>query len=250
MKNNSPKKIKNKQEKINQKMDNQFKSKQEEKSDIKKLFENNELENLSDEDLVYLAKEGNNDAMKILLNRYSKFLFYKVIPFYIPGSEREDIIQEAYIGFLRAIQDFDRNKGNFFSFANICVQRHITTAIKFSNRNKSKVLRNPISLEASYAGDNDGERNLYEVITPNKVISGSFQESSEDYLIDFMEKSRISKVLLSNLTEKEREVLKLRAMGITYKEIAKKLKIKTKAVDNIIQRIRKKIKNFVENLNI
>ncbi|MEN3015646.1 MAG: sigma-70 family RNA polymerase sigma factor [bacterium] len=215
------------------------------------IFSANQLEQQKDEELVELAKQGNLEAKKILIQRYSKFLFSKVIPFYIPGGEREDIIQEAYIGFLKAIEDFDKNKGSFFNFVNICVQRQITTAIKSSNRNKSKVLRNPISLESSIFDEDSGEKSLYDYIMPSKIIQGSYQEISiEDAIIDFIEKNQIKETLLSRLTPKEKEILKLRSQGLTYQEIANKMNISSKSVDNALQRIRKKIKNLIDNMEV
>lgn len=214
------------------------------------IFSNDKLEKLLDEELVDIAREGNKEAIKVLVQRYSKFLFSKVIPFYLPGAEREDIIQEAYIGFLKAIQDFDKSKGNFFNFANLCVQRQITTAIKLSNRNKSKVLKNPISLESNIFDEELGDKSLYDYISPNKIIQGTYQENSiEDTIIDFMEKNRIKENLVSKLTSKEKEILKLRAQGFTYMEIAKKINSSAKSVDNAIQRIKKKIKNFIDNID-
>ena len=207
----------------------------------------NELENLKDEELIDLAKSGNKEATKILIKRYSKFLFSKVIPFYIPGGEKEDIIQEAYIGFLKAIKDFDKTKGNFLKFANICVQRQITTAIKMSNRNKTKVLKNPISLEQNIFDDDSSEKSLYNYISPSKIIQGSNEEISiEDSIIDFMEKNRIKENLFSKLTAREKEILNYRAQGLSYSEIAKKTNLTVKSVDNTIQRIKKKIKSLIE----
>lgn len=206
-----------------------------------------DFEKLSDEEIAILAQKGNEDAIKFLIRKYSKFLFSKVIPFYIPGGEREDIIQEAYIGFLKAIKDFDINKGSFKKFANICVQRQITTAIKFSNRNKAKVLKNPLSLEHSLYGEDSGEKGLYNYILPSKIIQGFKDEDSiEDVIIDFMEKKRIVNILYSSLTSKEENILKLRSQGLSYSEIAKKMNLSVKSVDNTIQRIKKKIKNLIK----
>ncbi|MCS7243789.1 MAG: sigma-70 family RNA polymerase sigma factor [Candidatus Calescibacterium sp.] len=214
------------------------------------IFSNNELGKLTDEELVELSKAGNKEAIKVLIQRYSKFLFSKVIPFYIPGGEREDIIQEAYIGFLKAVEDFDKTKGSFFNFVNLCVQRQITTAIKSSNRNKARILRNPISLESNLFDEDSGEKSLYDYISPSRIIQGSYQETSiEDTIIDFIEKNRIKESLLSNLTHREKEILKLRAQGLTYSEIGKKINVSPKSVDNAIQRIKKKIKNLMDNID-
>lgn len=219
------------------------------KDRVDNLFSNDDLDKLSDEDLVELFKAGNKEVIKVLIQRYSKFLFSKVIPFYIPGGEREDIIQEAYIGFLKAIEDFDKTKGSFFNFVNICVQRQITTAIKSSNRNKSKILKNPISLESNIFDEESGEKTLYDYISPSRIIQGYYQESSiEDAIIDFIERNRIKETLLSKLTPKEKEILKLRSQGLTYSEIGKRINSTPKAVDNTIQRIKKKIKNLIDNI--
>ncbi|MFN3995924.1 MAG: sigma-70 family RNA polymerase sigma factor [bacterium] len=236
-----------KNEKKTKKIDNKMNKIEEENRNSGNGLFYEDLEKLSDEELAILAQKGNEDAIKILIKKYSKFLFSKVIPFYIPGGEREDVIQEAYIGFLKAIKDFNKDKGNFKKFVNICVQRQITTAIKTSNRNKAKVLKNPLSLEHGIYGEEGGEKGLYNYIIPSKIIQGFKDEISiEDAIIDFMEKKRIIDTLYSKLTSKEEKILKLRSQGLSYNEIAKKMNLSVKSVDNAIQRIKKKIKDLVE----
>ncbi len=73
------------------------------------------------------------------------------------GSEKEDIVQEGMIGLFKAIKNFNEEKQNTFkSFANICIERQLITAIKSSNRQKHMPLNSYLSLNTT-AYDNKME---------------------------------------------------------------------------------------------
>ena len=79
------------------------------------------------------------------------------------GAEKEDIVQEGLIGLFKAIKTFNSEKNNSFkSFANMCIERQLITAIKSSNRQKHIPLNSYLSLNAS-AYNND-EENGAEII--------------------------------------------------------------------------------------
>ena len=74
----------------------------------------------------------------------------KVSRYFIIGAEKEDIIQEGLIGLYKAIKSFDPEKQNSFkSFANICIERQLITAIKTSNRQKHQPLNSYLSLNTA-----------------------------------------------------------------------------------------------------
>ena len=102
---------------------------------INKYTEN--YSNMKDEDLIRKIKSGDNDALDYILNKYQEVVNMKVSRYFIIGAEKEDIIQEGLIGLYKAIKSFDPEKQNSFkSFANLCIERQLITAIKSSNRQK------------------------------------------------------------------------------------------------------------------
>ena len=50
--------------------------------------------------------------------------------------------------------------------------------------------------------------------------------------------------LLNKLSPRQRQIIKLRADGYSYKEIGEKLGIKEHSVDNEIQRLRRRVRGF------
>lgn len=81
------------------------------------------------------------------MERYRETVNMKVSKYYINGAEKEDIVQEGLIGLFKAIKSFNQEKENSFkSFANLCIERQIITAIKGSNRQKHIPLNSYVSL--------------------------------------------------------------------------------------------------------
>lgn len=69
-------------------------------------FSTNKYNNLSDEDVIKLIKQGDNQALSYLLERYKELVNIKVGKYYIVGAEREDTVQEGMIGLFKAIKWF------------------------------------------------------------------------------------------------------------------------------------------------
>ena len=115
--------------------------------------------NKTDEELAEMAKNGDKDALEYLLKRYKDLVDMKVSKYFIIGAEREDIVQEGMIGLYKAVKSFNPQKeSSFKSFANMCIERQLITAIKTSNRQKHMPLNSSISLNANaYDDDNDME---------------------------------------------------------------------------------------------
>lgn len=196
--------------------------------------------NLTDEQIISHIKEGDEQALSFLLEKYKDLVNSKVGKYFIIGAEREDIIQEGMIGLYKAIKNFDSCKQNTFkTFANICVERQLITAIKSSNRQKHIPLNSYLSLNTSaYDNDEDGA----------EMIETFDSKTIEDPLDTIMKKEyfeEIQNTMHKSLSKFEEKVLERYMQGESYEIIAKKLDTPIKSVDNAIQRIRKKaIKNI------
>ena len=118
---------------------------------------NEDLNNKADEELVTEVKKGNEKALEILLDRYKEIINMKVSKYFIIGAEREDIVQEGMI------KNYEIEKQNSFkSFANLCIERQLITAIKTSNRQKHIPLNSSVSLNTTVY-DNDEDTSLIEL---------------------------------------------------------------------------------------
>ena len=84
-------------------------------------FTTDKYSNLTDEQIITDIKNGDEQALVYLLNKYKDLVNSKVGKYFIIGAEREDIVQEGMIGLFKAIKGFDNTKQNTFkTFANIC----------------------------------------------------------------------------------------------------------------------------------
>ncbi len=120
-------------------------------------YTENDLINKTDNELVASAKNGNEEALECLFNKYKELINMKVSKYFIIGAEKEDIVQEGMIGLYKAIKNYEDDKQNSFkSFANLCIERQLITAIKTSNRQKHMPLNSSLSLsKPAYEEDDD-----------------------------------------------------------------------------------------------
>lgn len=208
------------------------------KEDI--FFTTDKYINLTDEQIITHIKNGDEQALVYLLNKYKDLVNSKVGKYFIIGAEREDIMQEGMIGLFKAIKSFDNTKQNTFkTFANICVERQLITAIKTSNRQKHMPLNSYLSLNTSaYEDDEDGTE-LIETFNNTQIEDPLDTITKKEYF------EEIKNSIHKNLSKFEEKVLERFIQGESYEVIAKKLDTPVKSIDNAIQRIRKKaIKNF------
>ena len=119
-------------------------------------FQKEEFDKLDDTTLIKITKAGNKNALNYLLNKYTDIVNMKANKYFMIGAEKEDIMQEGLIGLFKAIKSFDPEKqSSFKTFANLCVERQLQTAIKTSTRQKHMPLNSYLSLNISAYDEND-----------------------------------------------------------------------------------------------
>lgn len=212
-------------------------------SSTKFFYTNNEINNLNDEELVKLIKnENNKEALEFLLNKYKEIVNMKVGKYFIIGAEKEDMVQEGMIGLYKAIKNFEEDKqSSFKSFANLCIERQMITAIKTSNRQKNIPLNSYLSLNISTGGEDEEGKDLFDVIETNLIEDPLDTVTKKEYY------TFIEKTIDKSLSDFEKKVLNRFLNGESYEKIATNLDTPVKSVDNAIQRIRKKaIKNIID----
>ena len=206
------------------------------------FFSKEIFDDMTDEEIVKEAKAKNKAALDFLINKYKDVVNMKVSKYYLNGAEREDIVQEGLIGLYKAIRDFDGEKQNSFkTFANLCIERQVITAIKGSNRQKHMPLNSYLSLNSSNYENEDGdeEGQLIEVLDANPVEDPLDTVTKNEYY------KTIEKTISESLSDFEKQVLAKFIEGQSYLQIAEELQSPVKSIDNAIQRIRKKtIKNL------
>ena len=202
--------------------------------------------NMTDEILIQEAvKNQDEQALDCLMGRYKDIVSMKANKFFMVGSEKDDILQEGYIGLYKAVKSFDAEKQNSFkTFANICIERQLITAVKNSNRQKHIPLNSSVSLNANAYDEGESDTTIIEILDTNKNAEDPLEIITKKEYFDSVEKDIDEK-----LSDFEKKVLKYYKNGESYAKIATRLGTKVKSVDTAIQRIRKKaIKNMLENL--
>ena len=202
-------------------------------------------EEMTDEELVMLAKKGDQEAYNHLINKYKNFIRSKTKSYFIMGAEKEDVIQEGLVGLYKAIRDYNpERKTSFKAFAELCITRQIITAIKTATRQKHLMLNTAISIDKPIY-DDDSDRTLVDVIAISKVC-----DPEEIYMRMELSKDLKEKIK-KTLSPLESQVLTAYLEGLSYQEMAERLGRHVKSIDNALQRIKRKIeKTFKEELGL
>ena len=115
--------------------------------------------NLTDEELISMFRDGDQDAMEMLLNKYKGMVLGKARSMFILGGDSDDLIQEGMLGLFKAVRDYDCGRdASFRTFAQLCVSRQLYTAVTASSRKKHLPLNSAISLSQPL-GETDSEEN-------------------------------------------------------------------------------------------
>ena len=193
-----------------------------------------DYQNKSDEELIKIIKAGDKEALDFLMTKYKEIVNMKVSKYFLIGAEKEDIIQEGLIGLFKAVQSYNPEKQNSFkTFANMCIERQLITAIKSSNRQKHIPLNSYLSLNTA-AYEEDEDTTLFDTFNAHQTEDPLETITKKEYYRDVEEATNES------LSDFEKQVLNRYMQGESYIQIAEKLDTPVKSIDNAIQRIRKK----------
>lgn len=194
---------------------------------------------LSDEELVSLSQNDDHEAMDYLLSKYSTMVKKKARTYFLIGADREDVVQEGMVGLFKAIRDYNPEKNaGFRVFAELCITRHIITAIKKATRQKHAPLNSYISLNQPIVRQ-DYETTLLDVVAKEtRVVDPEEIMICREQFLDFG--AKIDKILSAF----ERKVLSLYVQGKSYQQIGAFLGKDSKSIDNALQRIKHKIEKY------
>lgn len=200
----------------------------------------------NDEELVRLAQHGDKDAEHAVVMRFMGLVRLKTRPYFLIGADNADLLQEGAIGLVSAIREYSTDRGGAFRpFAETCIVRQLFTAIKSATRKKHIPLNNYVSLDKStYEDSDESESTLLDtMIQPGSV-------NPEDVFLEREEYRELVIRIEDELTELERDVLKLFIAGKSYGDIAEELGKTTKSVDNAIQRVKKKVSIILKTMDV
>lgn len=186
-----------------------------------------ELSAFEDNELIDVFRrerdtEYGRNAVSVLISRYLGLVRKKASVFSGGNAESDDLAQEGLLAFMRAVESFDSDRGaKFSSFADVCVTNGIKNA-------------------AAKLSKNSGES-----------LSENLEETAEDRSTPeniWFEKEAVSdlyKEIAALLSKNEWDIFRLYLGGASYGEIADKLGITPKSVDNAVFRVRKKLRSLL-----
>lgn len=187
----------------------------------------------NDYELVYLAQDGNEEAINLLYQKYKPIIVKKsknaIMYATHHGIDINDIMQEGFIGFDEAIRNFSQDeKATFYTFALLCIDRQIVNYLRKSTGGKGKILNDAVTIDET----------LERVLGDGTNIESSLMgKDSDNALID---------VIRENLTIFERKVFDLKLKDYSFEEIAQMLNKDVKSIYNTFQRIKNKIRRKIK----
>lgn len=187
----------------------------------------------NDYELVFLAKEGNEDAINLLYQKYKPIIVSKskdaILKASHHGIEISDIMQEGYIALDDAINNFsETDNTSFYTFALVCIERKIINYLRKTTGGKYRILNEAVAI------DEYVEKSVKDEV--DAEISFLTKENRND-IIDRVEES---------LTGMEKIVFQLKIEGYNFLEIANTLNKDLKSIYNTFHRVKLKIKKIME----
>jgi len=181
----------------------------------------------TDSQLACLVSNGNSDAFVELTARYMSLIRVKAAPFRCTMREADDLCQEGLWGLLCAARTYDATgKAAFRTYAGVCINNRIIMAFRAAASRKNSPLNDFVSLS------DDGLQ----------IDMADSTTNPETILMDRESVIAIQRRIQKNLSKIEQQVLILYLSGCSYHEVAAKLGVTAKAVDNALQRVRLKLK--------
>lgn len=196
----------------------------------------------NDYELYYLVSENNELAKDMFFDKYDTIIKMKASKYKkfveSKGFDFNDLLQEGRLGLTQALKDFQEQKNvQFYTFANLCIERQLSSFLRNITRDKHEILNNSLSLDTT---TNTLGRPITDLILDDKNID------PEESFILMEEHQELFKKIEDSLTDIEKDVFNLRIQGFNYKEIEQLLNISKKTIDGRMARIKNKVSNIID----
>jgi RNA polymerase sporulation-specific sigma factor len=194
------------------------------------------LTNLTDEVLAARYRDGDDAALDALIGRYRRVVRAKARSYFLAGADADDVEQEGLIGLYKAARDFrPGHNASFRGFAELCITRQVVSAIKAAARMKHRPLNSYVSISGHHHGDESAEHRIEAALEDHRI-----GDPADEVVAREAHEVMLAAVCAA-LTGLEVEVLGHYADGRSYQEIGELLGRHVKAVDNALQRAKRKL---------
>lgn len=177
------------------------------------------------EQLVQRTLNGDKSAMNELVAEFAPIV--EIIASRNVGKSqltRNDLIQEGMIGLLGAVYGFSPDGGaGFRTYASTCIANAVTKALEKQSAKKHMPLNSYVPIEELDEAS-DLSTDPQAILNMQSVVS------------------ELDKLIETELSPLERNVLRLHISGKSHSAIADLLSVSGKSVDNALQRARTKLR--------
>ena len=202
----------------------------------------NRYKEKSDEELILSIRDGDDPgAVDHIMNKYKNLVRKKAASMFVLGADKDDLIQEGMIGLFKAVRDYDCGRdASFATFADLCISRQMYSAIKTMARKKHAPLNSYISIYAKREDMGDDA-----TVALEELLESDSSMIPEQHVIDQENLQALEEAIDSELSPLERQVLDLYITGMSVKQISAVLSRDEKSTDNAMQRIRNKLRKYL-----
>lgn len=164
------------------------------------------LSRSSEKRLIKLAKRGNDDAKRKVIESNLKFVFDVAKRYTGRGVPISDLISEGNIGLVKAIEKFDETKDvKFISYAVWWIRHSIITAIK-----RQKFLSST-EIEPCEANDDVMSNKMGYTDDDDEVYDDRFDAVDNDENLDKLKEKQRAAIsdIVGSLSPRERDVIEM-----------------------------------------
>lgn len=196
-----------------------------------------------EETILNELRQGNEKNRDLLIIHNIRLVVYIAKKFDSPTTPTEDLVSIGTIGLMKAVKTFDANKNiKLATYASRCIENEILMYLRKASNSKVE-----LSFDDPLSTDWDGNE-----LTLRDVLGSEPDEISQN--IEFEDEKRFLMHVVSNLSEKERNLMELR-FGLngcevhTQKQLADSMGISQSYISRLEKRILAKIRNEMTRSN-
>lgn len=179
---------------------------------------------LADGVLASRVNNGDDLAFDELMLRYLSTINAIARKYSAEGYEQKDFVQEGLLALLQSCRTYKSDSSaSFKTYMSVVVEHRLISIIRSSNSKRVIPQSSLVKMDDLSETIEDSASNPEETLMCREQLSSVFNK------------------LKSTLSDTEYRVLTLYAEGLSYRQIAQRLNVSEKSVDNALQRARRKI---------
>ena len=189
--------------------------------------------------LIEKAQNHDEEAMETLIRMYTPKVTSISRGYFLIGADCDDLIIEGMMGLYKAINIYDSNKNhNFGAFASLCIHRQMQNAVKNANRKKNSPLNAYLPIKNYDGSKITDEENILKMV----IVDDS--SDIEKNILDKEFNAIIINKVKDVLSKDQFMVLEMFINAESYTNMAERMNMTTKQIDNMLQTIKKKLKQL------